>query len=83
MSVQGYDYYGDVVNKAARIEAKALGGQTLASAEIVMSLLEDSRNQCVIRLIGSVKLKGINGENEIYSILPKGLELRGAFLICL
>eukprot|EP00281_Chroomonas_sp_CCMP1168_P025152 CAMPEP_0206233866 /NCGR_PEP_ID=MMETSP0047_2-20121206/12255_1 /ASSEMBLY_ACC=CAM_ASM_000192 /TAXON_ID=195065 /ORGANISM="Chroomonas mesostigmatica_cf, Strain CCMP1168" /LENGTH=516 /DNA_ID=CAMNT_0053657853 /DNA_START=235 /DNA_END=1785 /DNA_ORIENTATION=+ len=73
---QGYDYYGEVVNKAACVEGLALGGQTLVSTELFDYISSSLFEQCCTRLVGTKALKGIVGVCEIYSVLPKSLATR-------
>jgi hypothetical protein len=51
------DYYGNVVNTAARVEAKASGGQLLVSGDLVAALPETKKHLCIDQ--GTHELKGI------------------------
>jgi len=77
---KGYDYYGEAVNKAAKIEAIAIGGQTLASEEVVDSLPENVLPRIHARLVGCVRLKGFAQEHEIFSLLPNEMAARDEFI---
>lgn len=73
---KGYDYYGPVVNAAARIESMAFGGQTLISAEVLSALSKGVKDQCLLRTIGALELKGIENEMFLHQVLPKTLKGR-------
>ena len=71
------DYFGKVVNKAARLVSTASGGAIAVSEEVLASLRADN----VLPLLGSpvvidrgmVKLKGIPGESHVFFLVPSSL----------
>jgi adenylate cyclase len=56
------DYYGHEVNVAARVGARAAGGEVLVTRPIVESADRDLE----FDLIGEVKLKGLSGATELF-----------------
>jgi len=74
------DYFGPVVNKAARIEGQASGGHILISS----SVWEDLKilmnggyvSNFIVKDIGLVELKGIQPAERLRLILPPKLEYR-------
>ncbi len=59
------DYFGPMVNKAARVSGAATGGQILASSAVVQAL-RTKRVQCVG--LGQFLLKGISEPDELYDV---------------
>jgi class 3 adenylate cyclase len=72
---KGFDYFGPIVNTAARIEDAAFGGQTMVSNDVHMGLSEDVKSDCHINIIGNLELKGVKDEMCVHSVLP--ISLRG------
>jgi len=73
----GYDYYGPVVNAAARIEHLGHGGQILVS-ETVLKVLKaplDHRRLSVRRL-GIQPLRGIDCPPPLFEVIPTSLARR-------
>jgi class 3 adenylate cyclase len=70
---KGYDYYGTVVNSAARIEALGHGGMILASAAIMHHLPESFlRDQKLyIDYLGPQELRGLTEPMDLYHLVPK------------
>lgn len=72
------DYFGPMVNRSARIESVAKGGQivlsdaTLAEIENFMEPL----NTPQIKDLGMFKLKGLDSDQRIYQMLPMALSER-------
>jgi adenylate cyclase len=65
------DYYGREVNRAARVVARASGGEVLVTRPVVDAA---SRQDALdFELIGEVVLKGFTEPTELYSALRKGL----------
>jgi adenylate cyclase len=58
------DYYGREVNRAARVVARAAGGEVLVSASVVDAASASER--LVFELIGGVVLKGFSEPTELY-----------------
>jgi adenylate cyclase len=58
------DYFGRNVAIAARIAALADGGQTLVSEQVVDGLAEE----VPLHHVGSVELRGLAGEHEVYAL---------------
>eukprot|EP00759_Apiculatamorpha_spiralis_P021782 PhF_6_TR26337/c3_g1_i1/m.37886 len=73
---KGYDYYGDCVNTAARVESVAYGGQTVISEATLIALEKEYlENECQVRHLGSRKLKGVSAPVMLYEVLPKNCNL--------
>jgi len=70
---KGYDYYGDVPNTAARVEAIAYGGQTLITKAVYDQLSPAVRAECNVIDVGDVALKGLTVKTHVYQVLPKHL----------
>ena len=73
---KGYDYYGDMVNTAARVESVAYGGQTLVTKDVYDELSPEVREQCSTMNVGGVTLKGKTEKVQVYQVLPAYLEER-------
>jgi class 3 adenylate cyclase len=73
---KGFDYYGQVVNAAARIEHIGIGGQSLISSSVYNMLSEDMKAQCHLSALGVVKLRGVSEEIHLYRCLPIELKDR-------
>ncbi|MBC8465538.1 adenylate/guanylate cyclase domain-containing protein, partial [bacterium] len=71
------DYYGDMINTAARIESKAGMDEILVSGDKVHNLSEDKKTKCVF--IMSEKLSGKAVEIDIYAVNWKDLD-KNAFM---
>eukprot|EP00760_Papus_ankaliazontas_P026165 PhM_4_TR3013/c0_g1_i1/m.89491 len=69
-----YDYYGSLVNVAARVESTAVGGQILVSGAVIQFLGEKMKYD--YRSIGHHELKGVEELQELFQINPPGLEGR-------
>lgn len=70
------DYFGPMVNRAARVESVAHGGQIVMSSDVhdrVLDALRDSRWNPEVRDLGSFELKGLNDPTHIYQLLPSSL----------
>mmetsp|Transcript_11005 Transcript_11005/g.40983 ORF Transcript_11005/g.40983 Transcript_11005/m.40983 type:complete len:1300 (-) Transcript_11005:2328-6227(-) len=73
------DYFGPVVNKAARVESFAKGGQIAISQEAfdeIESRLHKLTYKVWHKRLGDQKLKGISGDHGILHILPEVLSHR-------
>ena len=74
------DYFGPVVNRAARIEGKAQGGQIVISGEtkkaIDKAIQTQSLNNIEIIELGFHKLKGLQTDTQLYQLLPVSLNKR-------
>jgi adenylate cyclase len=62
------DYYGREVNIAARVAARAAGGEVLVTRPIV----EASGSELEFERIAEVRLKGFKGPTEIFLARPRG-----------
>eukprot|EP00667_Euglena_gracilis_P010308 EG_transcript_10491 len=74
---KGYDYYGNVVNAAARIEALAHGGQVVVTEALVAALpakLDSSVG--LTRLLGTVPLRGVAEPPTLVEVTPTALRGR-------
>jgi adenylate cyclase len=65
---QGVDYYGTVVNTAARVEAQANGGQVLVSQATLDAASPELRATCAIEDIGLKELRGVPGQTHLFQI---------------
>ena len=71
------DYFGNMVNFSARVEAQADGGEVVvsqATLDVVQPVIESSG--LVVTPKGVVKLKGIKEPAALYRILPASLAAR-------
>ena len=66
------DYFGPAVNRAARIEAAAHGGQILVSDATRALASPDLQSILVLRDMGTHRLKGI-GEERLWQVIAPGL----------
>jgi adenylate cyclase len=60
------DYYGREVNKAARVVARAAGGEVLVTRAVV----DAAGPGLEYRLIGEIRLKGFSAPTEIFTAVP-------------
>jgi adenylate cyclase len=60
------DYYGRAVNQAARVAARAAGGEVIVTRPVV----EASGSHLEFQLIGEVKLKGFSEPTELFLARP-------------
>ena len=73
----GYDYYGTAVNVAARMEAKAFGGEVLITQELVDHIGQSEMEQrFFLEPQGTVQLKGVEGGKMAWRVLPQALSRR-------
>jgi adenylate cyclase len=63
------DYYGREVNRAARVVARASGGEVLVTRPVVDASRQDGLE---FELIGEVVLKGFNEPTELFNASRKG-----------
>eukprot|EP00667_Euglena_gracilis_P000996 EG_transcript_997 len=68
----GYDYYGTVVNTAARIESVCHGGQVCVS-EAVHRLVHGHVPGTVWTDLGPQELRGLSEPLHLHQVLPEGL----------
>eukprot|EP00667_Euglena_gracilis_P000936 EG_transcript_936 len=71
---KGYDYYGAVVNAAARIEALGHGGQVVVSEALLRALpapLDLSRGLAIP--LGAVPLRGVAEPPKLFEVKPAAL----------
>ncbi|MBI3893590.1 MAG: tetratricopeptide repeat protein [Candidatus Wallbacteria bacterium] len=66
------DYFGPMVNRAARVSAAAHGGQVIASDSVRAALAADLAGARV-RPLGSYNLKGLSVPETLHEILPEAL----------
>lgn len=66
------DYFGPMVNRSARVESVAHGGQIVISQDVLKAIEKDlsALNDPAISPLGRFKLKGIDDEMELFQILP-------------
>ncbi|MCA9568142.1 MAG: protein kinase [Myxococcales bacterium] len=70
------DYYGPMVNRAARISGVGHGGQILISAETWEQAPRDLRAQVVETDLGEFQLRSLSGTQRIVQIVPNELSER-------
>eukprot|EP00817_Percolomonadidae_sp_ATCC50343_P007818 CAMPEP_0117431712 /NCGR_PEP_ID=MMETSP0758-20121206/11252_1 /TAXON_ID=63605 /ORGANISM="Percolomonas cosmopolitus, Strain AE-1 (ATCC 50343)" /LENGTH=111 /DNA_ID=CAMNT_0005221007 /DNA_START=234 /DNA_END=565 /DNA_ORIENTATION=+ len=77
------DYFGPVVNKAARVEGCADGGEVCVSSDVWNDIEEHLNPEIskftylpMVRKKLSVQLKGIDGNEVVRSLLPVKLKDR-------
>jgi len=73
------DYFGPMVNRAARVEGTAHGGQIVMSAEVFAETKEQIENgtmKAEVMDMGTHRLKGLQSDTHLYQILPSALVLR-------
>ena len=72
------DYFGSVVNKAARLEAVGAGGAICASEEVIAVVNADPelRVKTEQHQVDGVTLKGFMGKTRVFLLLPISLKLR-------
>ncbi|KNC54141.1 adenylate/guanylate cyclase [Thecamonas trahens ATCC 50062] len=73
------DYFGPIVNRAARIESVTSGGQIVISETVhdaVAGLLPTLDPPVVVRDLGTVALKGIDEQLHIYQVADNQLVAR-------
>eukprot|EP00668_Euglena_longa_P010897 GGOE01013212.1.p1 GENE.GGOE01013212.1~~GGOE01013212.1.p1 ORF type:complete len:370 (-),score=105.86 GGOE01013212.1:258-1325(-) len=68
---KAYDYYGTVVNTAARIESACHGGQVGVSQE-VFDAVQDSLSDVVWCDLGCQPLRGLTEGTHLFQALPAG-----------
>lgn len=73
---QGYDYYGTVVNTAARVEGVGHGGQILITEPVYTEITNydpmfSLTNDASITLLGSYPLRGLDDPVQLYQIQPR------------
>jgi class 3 adenylate cyclase len=70
------DYFGPVVNRAARIAGKAVPGQICLSMSTLDALSDEMRDTHCAHSLGSFTLKGIDETHEVFQVLPFDLTAR-------
>jgi class 3 adenylate cyclase len=74
------DYFGPVVNRAARVESQAAGGQCVISDAVWDSIVDGLQDGFSVRMwtkfMGTVTLKGMDEPETIRMILPYSLRER-------
>ena len=77
---KGYDYYGDGVNTAARVESVAHGGQVVITAEALNALSPDFRSRTSSELIftdhGLQPLRGLDQPMRLWQVASASLKGR-------
>jgi len=69
------DYFGKMVNKAARVEGGTHGGQVVISEDVFTAVREDLAHMETVgyKALGSFPLKGIDGETDLFQIFHHSL----------
>lgn len=72
------DYFGPMVNRAARVESVAAGGQVVMSSSVLEEMGGPNAVLAGMTVsdLGSFKLKGLNDETHILQIMPVSLAER-------
>jgi len=74
---KGYDYYGNPVNAAARIESLAHGGQIIASEDVLRALSSPlDPAVAVVNPLGRFPLRGVSDPPTLCGITPASLSGR-------
>lgn len=63
------DYYGTVVNRAARVMSAAHGGQVLLSQAVVAGLGEPLPGELALRDLGVVRLRDLAAPERLYQVV--------------
>ena len=68
----GYDYFGTIVNTAARVEGVGHGGQTLATEAVLNELPRDflTQQNAVQMSLGPQNLRGLDEKTVLVQLLP-------------
>ena len=75
-TTKGYDYYGPVVNEAARIEAAAHGGQIVVSWDFLAAASSGPKGLYALTQLGVHKLRGVEHAIHLVQVLPIKLQYR-------
>jgi class 3 adenylate cyclase len=70
------DYFGPMVNRAARISSAGHGGQTLVSSNTWRLAKRHLADEALARPLGSYQLRGLSEAEEILEVLPPDLAMR-------
>jgi serine/threonine protein kinase len=70
------DYYGPMVNRAARISGAGHGGQIIVSGEAWRSASGNFKKDVVATVMGNYKLRGLFDTQELIQVLPNDLTER-------
>ncbi|CUG46572.1 receptor-type adenylate cyclase, putative [Bodo saltans] len=75
---QGYDYYGTLVNTAARVEGVGNGGQVLATRDLYARLEEEGFDLGGVEVtaLGPQPLRGLDEPVPLYQLCPAALRGR-------
>eukprot|EP00668_Euglena_longa_P037880 GGOE01048790.1.p1 GENE.GGOE01048790.1~~GGOE01048790.1.p1 ORF type:complete len:344 (-),score=99.85 GGOE01048790.1:103-981(-) len=74
---KGYDFYGTVVNAAARIEALAHGGQVVVTEDLLAALPTPlDPNLGLTKALGTVPLRGVAEPPALVQVKPTALKAR-------
>ena len=63
------DYFGNTINRTARVMSAAHGGQVLVSQAVVDALGERPRSEVAFLDLGSVRLKGLATPEHVHQVL--------------
>jgi class 3 adenylate cyclase len=75
---KGYDYHGNDVNYAARVESMALGAEVMVSRQVEREVFASSAlaGRFPLTEMGTAELKGIEGAQPLYRLTVPGLAAR-------
>eukprot|EP01063_Lacrimia_lanifica_P015992 TRINITY_DN2261_c1_g3_i1.p1 TRINITY_DN2261_c1_g3~~TRINITY_DN2261_c1_g3_i1.p1 ORF type:complete len:807 (+),score=233.15 TRINITY_DN2261_c1_g3_i1:84-2504(+) len=73
---QRYDYFGETVNRASRLEAQCAPGAVAGRASLMEEALDELDLPCDATQDARVELKGFDGSVAIRVAMPAGLEGR-------
>jgi predicted ATPase/class 3 adenylate cyclase len=68
------DYFGSTVNRTARLEATAHGGQVVLSRITMQLIGEDLPDTLTLRDLGTHRLKDLSHPEQVYQLMAVGLE---------
>eukprot|EP00668_Euglena_longa_P024259 GGOE01030305.1.p1 GENE.GGOE01030305.1~~GGOE01030305.1.p1 ORF type:complete len:1007 (-),score=321.87 GGOE01030305.1:1068-4088(-) len=69
-TTKGYDYYGTVVNAAARIEGAAHGGQIVMSRQVYELVADHCAYRVSSKPLGPTQLRGLPVPLDLVQVLP-------------
>ena len=79
LATQRFDYFGRVVNRAARVSGVPDGGQLVLSEEAFAELGPNysiDLNEPAVRELGTFRLKGLDEPMKLIEMLPRSLAAR-------
>merc|ERR1719158_740794 len=74
------DYFGQVINRAARVMALSVDGETSLSDVCKARLDVNFQSKYIINTRGLHSLKGVEGQVELFSLMSPGLQNRARYV---